>query len=345
VDPAKVVTLFEEIKKIIEEREANAKVQDEKMDMEVDLALCTQLVTAGWSWCDQTSVECAEKRVRVSARPGGVHISVQRDCQEGLASLPGYCGIAAIRRGLQGNPSGKDPREGVSTAKAFQQAVKLAYQDPRVAMLPPALMDRWKVMMGEMMLEQKPLSLDMMTEDGLLDAQRLTEFLDTQFLVVTEEQDSGWASLFSFERQTMTVRELVENSPSRGKKDQLICVEDGHCKVYDWRPYAELLKDIFPEEVMDSTIVLSDANPYQWKALKSPLRGVPLSSSPSVTDSMSRADLATRRLDGQRDPDQGCLLASSLQQTRRGDFHAKLSAASRRSLPTPWECIGRGDSC
>jgi hypothetical protein len=134
VDPAKVVTLFEEIKKTIEEREAEAKAQDDKMYMEVDLALCTQLATAGWSWCDQTSVECAEKRVRVSARPGGVHISLQRDCQEGLASLPGYCGIAAIRRGLQGNPSGKDPREGVSTAKAFQQAVKLAYQDPRVAL-------------------------------------------------------------------------------------------------------------------------------------------------------------------------------------------------------------------
>jgi hypothetical protein len=56
---------------------------------------------------------------------------------------------------------------------------------------------------------------------------------------------------------------------------------------------------------MDSTIVLSDVNPYQRKAMTSPLRGVPLSPSPSVTDHMSQVDPVTRRLDGQRDPDQG----------------------------------------
>jgi hypothetical protein len=56
---------------------------------------------------------------------------------------------------------------------------------------------------------------------GLLDAQRLTKFLDTQFFMVNENPDSGWVSPFSFERQTMTVRDLVDNSPSRGKKDQL----------------------------------------------------------------------------------------------------------------------------
>jgi hypothetical protein len=227
----------------------------------------------------------------------------------------------------------------VSTAKAFQQAITLAYQDPRVAMLPPALTDRWKAMVGELMLGQEPLSSDMMTEDGLLDAQRLTEFLDTQFLMVNEEPDSGWVSPFSFERQTMTVRELVENLPSRGKKDQLLCIEDGHCEINDWRPYSELLKGIFPEEVMDSTIVLSDVNPYQWKALKSPLRGVPPSPSPSVTDRMSQVDLATRKMDGQRDPDQGwsaCLIAAA---DSKGRFPCKTQCCQPEIAPNPMGMI------
>jgi hypothetical protein len=99
VEPDKE-TLLEEIQKIIGECEAEDKLQDEKIDMEVDLAPYEQLANEGWSWINQHTVECVEKRVRVSARPGGVHISIQRDCQEGLASLPGYCGIAAIRRGL-----------------------------------------------------------------------------------------------------------------------------------------------------------------------------------------------------------------------------------------------------
>jgi hypothetical protein len=30
-----------------------------------------------------------------------------------------------------------------------------------------------------------------------------------------------------------------------GKKDQMLCIEDGHCEVYDWRPYLDVFKQIF----------------------------------------------------------------------------------------------------
>jgi hypothetical protein len=176
-------------------------------------------------------------------------------------------------------------------------------------------------MVGELAPGQGFLSSEMMKEAGLLDAQGLTLFLDTQLFMVAEGLESGWVSPYAFGPHFMTVRELLEVSPSMGKKDQMLCIEDGHCKVYDWRPYLNVLKRTF-SDLVDRVVIIRDVNPYQRVALRSPLRGVPLSPSPSVADRMSQVNPATRRLDAQEDPDQGWSTRPSVADTK-GRFPSK----------------------
>jgi hypothetical protein len=74
--------------------------------------------------------------------------------------------------------------------------------------------------------------------------------------MVEEGPESGWVSPYAFGQQSMTVRELLEVSPSMGKKDQMLCIEDGHCKVYDWRPYLDVFKQIFPVDLVDTVVII-----------------------------------------------------------------------------------------
>jgi hypothetical protein len=255
---------------------------------------------------------------------GGVDLPIQRYCQKGISFLPGFCGIIAIKKILQGNPSGsKDPREGVSTSKGFSQAVVAAFQDSRAKTLPLALKARWTAMVGELMLGQGTLSSDMMKEDGLLDAQRLMAFLDTEFFMVAEGPESGWVSAYTFGQQSTMVRELLEVSPSMGKNNQMLCIEDGHCEVNDWRPYLNVFKRIFSVDLVDTVVIIRNVNPYQSGALRSPFRGVPLSHSPSVADRMSQVDPATRRLDAQEDSDQGWSARLTSAADTKGRFPSK----------------------